>query len=329
MGTHDTVKIAVLDDYQGVALEMADWSPLDGRAEIVVFRDHLSDPDAIVTRLVPFDVVCVMRERTPLGRAILERLPRLRLIASTGSANASIDLEAARERGIPVVHTGYTSHGAIELTWALLLAAVRSIPAETHSLRAGGWQVAVGGDLSGRTLGLAGLGRIGSAMARIGRAFDMNVIAWSANLTSERAAEAGARLVSKEVLFGEADIVSLHLVLSERTRGLVGAAELALMKPTAWLVNTSRGPLVEQSALIETLRAKRIAGAALDVFATEPLPPDHPFRTLPNVVGTPHIGFVTRQTYQTFYRDTVRNIIGWLDAQQAGARTEATPASGR
>src|SRR5450755_536374 len=216
MPSSTRVKIAVLDDYQGVALEMADWSPLDERADIFVFRDHLDDPAAVAARLEPFDVVCVMRERTPLTRAILDRLPRLRLIASTGAANASIDLAAARERSIPVVHTGYTSHGAVELTWALLLAAVRSIPAEVESLRSGGWQVAVGGDLSGRTLGLVGLGRIGTAMARIGRAFDMNVIAWSANLTSERAAEAGTRLVHKDVLFSEADFVSIHLVLSER-----------------------------------------------------------------------------------------------------------------
>lgn len=313
------VKIAVLDDYQGVALEMADWSPLAGRAEVTVFRDHLSEPDAIVRRLEPFDVICVMRERTPLTRAIIERLPRLRLIASTGAANASIDLAAARERGIPVAHTGYTSHGAIELTWALLLAAVRSIPAEVDSVRGGGWQVAVGGDLAGRTLGLVGLGRIGSAMARIGRAFTMDVIAWSANLTGEKAAEAGARLVAKDVLFRTADIVSLHLVYSERTRAIVGAAELALMKSSAWLVNTSRGPLVDEAALLEALRAKRIAGAALDVFATEPLPPDHPLRTLPNVVATPHVGFVTRHAYQTFYRDTVRNIVDWLDAQQSGS----------
>jgi phosphoglycerate dehydrogenase-like enzyme len=315
MAKTDMVKIAVLDDYQGAALEMADWSPLAERAKVVVFRDHLSDPAEVAARLEPFDVVCVMRERTPLGRAIIDRLPRLKLIASTGAANASIDLAAARERGIRVAQTGYTSHGAIELTWALLLAAVRAIPAEVESVRAGGWQTAVGGDLSGRTLGLVGLGRIGSAMTRIGRAFDMNVIAWSPNLTDAKAAEAGARLVPKEALFREADVVSLHLVLSDRSRGIVGAAELALMKPSAWLINTSRGPLIDEAALLDTLRAKRIAGAALDVFATEPLPPDHPLRTLPNVVATPHIGFVTEETYKTFYRDTVRNIIAWLDTQ--------------
>jgi phosphoglycerate dehydrogenase-like enzyme len=319
MANTQRVKIAVLDDYQGMALELADWSPVQARADVFVFRDHPSEPDAIVTRLEPFDVVCVMRERTPLSAAIIERLPRLRLIASTGAANASIDLEAARARGIRVMHTGYASHGALELTWALLLAAVRSIPAEVESLRAGGWQVAVGGDLSGRTLGLVGLGRIGSAMARIGRAFEMKVIAWSTNLNAAKATEAGALLVSKEVLFRESDFVSVHLVLSGRSRGIIGAPELAQMKSSAWLINTSRGPLIDEPALIETLRAKRIAGAALDVFATEPLPPDHPLRTLSNVVATSHIGFVTRQTYEIFYRDTVRNIVDWLDAQDGRA----------
>jgi phosphoglycerate dehydrogenase-like enzyme len=260
-----------------------------------------------------------MRERTPLTRAIIERLPRLRLIASTAPRNASIDLDAARERGITVAHTGYSSHGAIELTWALLLAAVRAIPAEVASVRAGGWQVAVGGDLKGRTLGLAGLGRIGSAMARIAQAFEMNVIAWSPNLTAERAAAANAKLVGKAQLFGDADIVSVHLVLGERTCGLIGAAEFERMKPTALLVNTSRGPIVDEAALVAALRAKRIAGAALDVFATEPLPPDHPLRTLPNVVATPHVGFVTQETYRIFYGDTVRNIVAWLDATEAAA----------
>ncbi len=309
------VKVAILDDYQGVALEMADWSPLNGRAEVVVFRDHLSDADALVARLAPFDVVCVMRERTPLTREIIERLPRLRLIASTGAVNASIDREAVHERGITLAHTGYTSHGAIELTWALILAAVRRIPEEVNAFRAGGWQVAVGGDLSRRTLGIVGLGRIGTASARIASAFGMQVIAWSPNLTPEKAAAAGARFVTKDEVFGQADIVTVHLVLGKRTQGIVGAAELALMKPDAWLVNTSRGPLVDESALIDALRAKRIAGAGLDVYATEPLPADHPLRTLPNVVATSHVGFVTRETYEIFYGDTVKNIVAWLDGR--------------
>jgi phosphoglycerate dehydrogenase-like enzyme len=307
------VTIAILDDYQGAALAMADWSPLQGRAEIVVFRDHLSDVEALVARLAPFDVVCVMRERTPLTREIIERLPRLRLIASTGTVNASIDREAAHERGIAIAHTGYTSHGAIELTWALILAAVRRIPAEVNAFRAGGWQVAIGGDLQHRTLGIVGLGRIGAASARIAAAFGMKTIAWSPNLTPEKAEAAGARYVTKDELFAQADIVTVHLVLGKRSRGIVGNAELALMKPSAWLVNTSRGPLVDEDALIGALRQKRIAGAALDVFAIEPLPADHPFRTLPNVVATSHVGFVTEETYEIFYGDTVKNIVAWLD----------------
>jgi phosphoglycerate dehydrogenase-like enzyme len=309
----EPIKVAILDDYQRVALRMADWSPLEGRADLVSFGDHLSDADALVERLEPFDVVCVMRERTPLTRTILERLPRLRLIASTGAMNASIDLDAARERGITVAHTGYTSHGAIELTWALILAAVRRIPDEATSFRLGGWQVAVGGDLQRRTIGILGLGRIGSAGARIAAAFGMNVIAWSPNLTPEKAEASGARFVTKEELFAQADIVTVHMVLGKRSRGIVGAAELALMKPTAWLVNTSRGPLVDEDALIEALDHQRIAGAALDVFAVEPLPADHPFRTLPNVVATSHVGFVTLETYEIFYGDTVKNILAWLD----------------
>ncbi len=311
-----TIRIAILDDYQGVALHMADWAPLAGRAEIVDFRDHLSDLDAVAARLAPFDVVCAMRERTPFTRALFERLPRLKLIASTGARNAAIDLDAARDHGVTVAHTGYTSHGAIELTWALLLAAVRAIPAEVASVRAGGWQVAIGGDLWGRTLGLVGLGRIGVAMARIAQAFEMKVIAWSPNLTAERCAAAGARFVTKEQLFAQADIVSVHLVLSDSTRGIVGAADLERMKPSAWFINTSRGPLTDEDALVELLRAKRIAGAALDTFALEPLPADHPFRTLDNVVATPHVGFVTRQTYETFFGDTVKNIVAWLDARR-------------
>jgi phosphoglycerate dehydrogenase-like enzyme len=309
------VKIAILDDFQGVALTMADWSPLNGRAEISVFRDHLDDPDAVIARLEPFDVVCVMRERTPLPRAILERLPRLRLIASTGAANSSIDLEAARERGITVAHTGYTSSGAIELTWALIMATLRYIPAEVASLRTGGWQVAVGDDLAGRTIGIVGLGRIGSASARIAQAFGMHAIAWSSSLTPEKAEAAGARYVTKDELFRQADIVTVHLILSKRSRGIIGAAELGLMKPAAWFVNTSRGPLVDEAALIDVLERKRIAGAALDVYDVEPLPATHPFRTLPNVVATGHVGFVTRATYDVFYRDTVKNILTWLDGR--------------
>jgi phosphoglycerate dehydrogenase-like enzyme len=304
--------VAILDDYQGVALTSADWSPLDGLATVTVFRDHLDDEDALVRRLADFEVVCVMRERTPMTRSLLERLPKLRLIASTAGRNASIDLAAAAECGIEVRHTGYSPHGAMELTWALMLAALRAIPEETRSIREGGWQVRVGSDLEGKTIGIVGIGKIGSKIARVAKAFEMDVVAWSTNLTEERAREAGARLVSKDKLFECADVVTVHLVLGERSRGIVGASELARMKPSAWLVNTSRGPLVDETALIEALRSGRIAGAALDVFDREPLPSDHPFRTLPNVVATGHVGFVTHATYEIFYGDTVRNVRAWI-----------------
>ena len=316
MASSDVTRIAILDDYQNVALEMADWSPLAGRAAITVFNDHLSDFDEIVERLLPFDVVCVMRERTPLPRAVIERLPRLKLIASTGRRNAAIDIDAAAERGIVVAHTGYDAGSTVELTWALILASVRHVARENARLRASGWQDTVGDLLHGKTLGVLGLGNIGSEVARIGLAFGREVIAWSQNLTPERAQACGARRVAKEELFRNADIVTIHLVLSERTRGLVGATELRAMKPSARLINTSRGPIVDEAALIEVLREGRIAGAALDVFNVEPLPADHPFRSLDNVLATPHIGFVTRELYRTFYGDTVRNITRWLDQQE-------------
>jgi phosphoglycerate dehydrogenase-like enzyme len=313
----ETLKIAVLDDYQNVALSMADWSALDGRAAITVFNDHVADPDAVVARLQPFEIICVMRERTPMTRAVIERLPNLRLIASTGPANASIDLAAAAERGVQIVHTGYWSAPTVELTWALILADARHLVTETAAVRNGGWQQSVGEDLNGRTLGLLGLGNIGSAVARIGKAFGMNLIAWSQNLTAERAAAVDAVLVPMEELFRQADIVSIHLVLSRRTRGLVGAPELGLMKRTARLVNTSRGPIVDEAALVDALRKGKLAGAAIDVFDQEPLPSNHPFRQLPNVLATPHIGYVSRSLYQRFYQDTVENIRKWLDAEAA------------
>ena len=311
-------RIAILDDYQNAALSLADWSVLDERATVTVFNDHLSDSDAVVERLQPFDIVCVMRERTPMPRSIIERLPKLRIIASTGGRNASIDLKAAEERGVKVVHTGYTSAPTIELTWALILASARNLVAENTSLRGGGWQQTVGDDMAGRTLGVLGLGNVGGAVAKIGNALGMKVIAWSQNLTSERAAEVGAALVSKDQLFQEADVVSIHLVLSGRTRGLVGAAELALMKPTARLINTSRGPIVVEADLVAALKDRKIAGAAVDVFDQEPLPLEHPFRSLPNLLATPHIGYVSRGLYERFYQDTVANIGRWLDSQAKG-----------
>jgi phosphoglycerate dehydrogenase-like enzyme len=306
-------KIAVLDDYQGVALASADWSKVKARAELTVFRDHLHDDDALVARLLPFDAVCVMRERTPMTRAILSRLPHLRYISSTAPRNASLDLAAAKDHGVVVSGTGYGPSGAMELTWALITAAARHIPEEVASFRTGGWQVGVGMDLKGSTLGIMGLGKIGASVARVAHAFEMHVIAWSQNLTAETAEAAGVRLVDKATLMRESNILTIQLVLSERSRGIVGAADLALMKPTAWLVNTSRGPLVDEAALVDALRRRAIAGAALDVFDTEPLPADHPLRTLGNVVATPHVGFVTTKTYAIFFRDTVENLTAWLD----------------
>jgi phosphoglycerate dehydrogenase-like enzyme len=315
MDAMKTYKIAVLDDYQNAALESADWSVLGQRADLTVFKDHLADPEAVIERLMPFDVICVMRERSPLPRNIIERLPNLKLIASTGAGNASIDVAAAGERGIAVVHTGYRSDPAIEFTWALILASARHIVTENNSVRSGGWQKTVGADLRGKTLGVLGLGRIGSEVARIGKAFGMNLIAWSENMTPQAAEAAGATLVSKNQLFEQADILTIHLALSSRTRGLIGAAELARMKPTARLINTSRGPIVEEQALISVLKNKQIAGAAIDVFDVEPLSPDHPFRALDNILATPHIAYVSQGLYRTFFEDIVSNIRKWLDTR--------------
>jgi phosphoglycerate dehydrogenase-like enzyme len=307
------VKIAVLDDYQGAALKLADWTAVARRAHIDVFNDHLADADAVVKRLLPYDIVCVMRERTPLRREIIERLPNLKMIASTAPRNASIDMQAAADHNVTVLHTGYFASPTVELTWALILAGARHITSEAAAVRGGGWQQRLGDDMAHKTLGIVGLGGIGSKVAKVGMAFGMNLIAWSQNLTAEKAAAAGATLVSKEELLRQADVVSIHLVLSERTKGLIGASELALMKPTARLVNTSRGPIVQEAALIQALASHRIAGAAIDVYDTEPLPLDHPYRNMPNLLATPHIGYVSRGLYERFYRDTVSNIIAWLD----------------
>ncbi len=312
--TSDTgrTKVAILDDYQNVALEMADWSAVSGRADVTVFNDHVSDPDELVARLTPFDVVFVMRERTPLPRSIIERLPNLKMIASTGPFNASIDMAAAEEHGIHVGTTGGTVASTVELTWALILAGARNLVAEARSVRDGGWQTSVGRELSGRVLGVLGLGRIGARVARIGGAFGMEVLAWSENLTPEAAAEAGAAYVGKDELFSRSDVLTIHMKLSERSTGLVGAAELALMKPTALLVNTSRGPIVDEAALVQAVKSTSIK-AALDVFDTEPLPPAHPLRTLDNVIATPHIGYVADRPYRIFFRDAVAAIAEWLD----------------
>src|SRR5829696_52225 len=305
-------RIAVLDDYQSVAADFADWSTLPEPAEVVEFHDHVDDEDALIARLEPFDVVVAMRERTAFPRSVLERLPNLKLLVTTGRRNKSIDVEAATERGIPVCGTGILPNGTAELTWGLILAVARHIPQEDASVRAGGWQDTVGTDLAGARLGVLGLGNQGSQVARVGLAFDMDVVAWSENLTEERAAEVGARRVDKDELFAMSDVVTIHTLLSKRTRGLVGADDLGRMKPTAILINTSRGPIVDQQALLDALHQGRIAGAGLDVFDEEPLPADHPLRTAPRTVLTPHLGYVTEKTYEVFYREAVEDVAAWI-----------------
>lgn len=305
-------QIAVLDDYQNVAFSFGDWSTIRKSADVTVFNHYIASQEEVIRTLQPFQVVCVMRERTPLSREILSQLPNLKLIVSTGRRNASIDKAAAEELGIAISITGYHSSGAPELTWALLLAIARHVVAESASLREGNWQKQVGVDLKGKTIGIVGLGNIGSTIARYAKAFEMEVIAWSENLTSEKATEQGARLVSKEELFKTADFVTLHLVLSQRSRDTVTSLELNLMKPTAYLINTSRGPLVNETDLITALQSRKIAGAALDVYDIEPLPVDHALRKLDNVLATPHIGYVTEDTYQIFYENTISRIEEWL-----------------
>jgi phosphoglycerate dehydrogenase-like enzyme len=298
------MRVAILDDYQDVARHSADWGELD----VTAFTDHVTGDDALAARLEPFEAVVAMRERTPFTAVRLARLPRLKVLVTTGMANASIDVPAARARGIAVAGTRSLASPTAELTWGLILALARHIPAEDAELRSGGWQHTIGPELAGRTLGVIGLGRLGSRVAAIGRAFEMDVLAWSQNLTAEHAAAHGATAVAKEQLLERADVVSIHLKLSERSRGLIGAAELARMKPGAYLINTSRGPIVDEAALVEALRAGTIGGAGLDVFDIEPLPVDHPLRSAPNTVLTPHLGYVTTGGYELFYRDAVEDI---------------------
>jgi phosphoglycerate dehydrogenase-like enzyme len=307
-------KIAVLDDYQGVALEMADWSVLPPACQVQVFRDHLTDSEALAERLQDFEVVTCMRERTPFGRELLERLPHLRLLVTTGMRNAAIDVKAATDLGVVVCGTGSGPDAPpAELTWGLILALVRHIPREDALTRAGHWGATVGMSLEDKVLGVLGLGRLGGKVAKVGVAFGMSVIAWSQNLTAERAAQHAATLVTKDELFSRSDILTVHVQLSARTRGLVGARELSLMKPTAYLINTARGPIVEEAALVQALQARSIAGAGLDVFDQEPLPPGHPLTLLDNTILVPHIGYVTTDQYRVRYRETVENIVAYLN----------------
>ena len=309
-------RVAILDDYQGVALEMADWSVLPPDCRVQVFRDHLSDREALVERLKDFEVVTCMRERTPFRRDLLERLPNLRLLVTTGMRNAAIDLQAATDLGVLVCGTaGGPEAPPAELTWGLILALVRHIPREDAATRVGHWGTTVGMSLEHKVLGVLGLGRLGAKVAKVGVAFEMSVIAWSQNLTAEKAAQCGATLVSKDELFARSDILSVHVQLSARTRGLVGARELGFMKPSAYLINTARGPIVDEAALVQALQARTIAGAGLDVFDEEPLPPGHPFTVLDNTLLAPHMGYVTKDQYRVRYRETVENVSGYLKGE--------------
>jgi len=311
------LKIAILDDYAKVALQSANWSMLTGTAEITVFDRHLSQDEA-ASLLRPFDVLCTVRERMSLPRTLFERLPNLKLVTIVGMTLPNLDMEAASDHGVIVAHSNFANpifagifNATPELTWGLMIAVVRHFDLASRQMRAGGWQTTMGTILAGRTLGLLGLGRIGKRMATYAHAFEMPVIAWSQNLTEEAAATVGARRVEKDDLFRLSDVLSIHVVLSDRTRGLVTARELALMKPSSYLINTSRGPLVTEADLIAALRSGRIAGAGIDVFDTEPPPADHPFRTMDNVTILPHLGYVTHETLKAFYTDTLDAVLAF------------------
>ncbi len=311
------LKVAILDDYARVALSVADWTPLVGRTEIVVFDRHLGADEAAEV-LAPFDVLCTMRERMSLPRSLFERLPRLKLVTIIGPSLPNLDLAAATEHGVIVAPSDLRKpvyapimNATPEFAWGLMIATIRQIPRESRRLRDGLWQDSVGMILAGRTLGLLGLGRIGSQMARYGKAFGMEVIAWSQNLTAEAAAAQNVERVEKDDLFRRSDVLSLHVRLSERTTGMITARELTLMKPSAYLINTSRGPIVKEADLIAALRSGHLAGVGLDVFDEEPLPADHPFRTLDRVTATPHLGYVTAETLAAFYGDTVETVAAY------------------
>lgn len=307
------IQAAILDDYQHVARSLVDAREVPGNLEVTVFHDHLDDEEALAERLQRFEIVCVMRERTPFRRGLLERLPNLRLLVTSGMRNASIDMTVARERGVTVCGTPSVGGPTAELAWGLIIGLLRHIPSEDRATREGRWQETVGAGLLGKTLGVAGLGKLGARVARVGLAFDMEVIAWSRNLTDERCREIGVARVSKEELLSRSDVLTIHLVLSDRTRGLLGAAELATMKPTAVLINTSRGPIVEEGALVDALERGTIAGAGLDVFDTEPLPPEHPLRRCPNTVITPHLGYVEEANYDAYFDGYLAAMRGYLD----------------
>lgn len=309
------MRVAILDDYQGVALRLADWKSLHPEAQIEAFPEHIADLETLAKRLHTFECLVLMRERTPLPRALIAKLPNLKLVITTGMHNASIDGAALAERGIVYCGTEGVGHSTAELTWGLILALLRNIPREDRAIRQGRWQTTIGYGAKGKTLGIIGLGRLGSMVAGYGKAFGMNVIGWSRSLTDARASEIGVERVEKDALFQRADIVTIHVNLNESSRGLVGAAELARMKPTAYLVNTSRGPIVEEAALLAALKGRRIAGAAIDVYDREPVPKDHPFLELDNVVLTPHLGYVIEEGLRINYANAVENIRAFLDGK--------------
>lgn len=302
-------KIAVLDDYQSVAAVSADWGTLG--YDVSFFDRHLDDYRQVAEQLDGFEVVVAMRERTPFDRQLLASLPGLKLLVTTGMRNAAIDIEAASELGVTVCGTRSPGHATAELAFAFVQTLARGLISEADSVATGGWQVGLGRDLRDARLGVIGLGRLGAQVARFGLAFGMDVRSWSENLTDERAQEIGVRLVSKRELLESADFVTIHLRLSDRTRGLIGPEELSVMRQDAYLINTSRGEIVDEDALVRAVRAQTIAGAALDVYSQEPLPPDHPFRTEPRIVATPHIGYVTKETYRIFFGDAVEDIAAW------------------
>jgi phosphoglycerate dehydrogenase-like enzyme len=306
-------RVAILDDYQRVALSLADWQSLGPGVDVQAFHEKLSGEDTLANRLQDFEVIVAMRERTPFPRSLLQRLPKLKLLVTTGMRNVAIDVKAAAEFGLVVSGTGLLTPPTAELTWGLILALARHIPQEAQQMRSGGWQTSVGVGLHGKVLGILGLGKLGSEVARVGKAFQMEVIAWSQNLTAEHAKVLGATRVEENELFQRADFLTIHLVLSKRTRGLVTARKLALMKPTAYLINTSRGPIVEERALIDALTKRKLTGAALDVYDEEPLPADHPLRQLDNVVLTPHLGYVTVENYRECYGQAVEDIRTFLE----------------
>jgi phosphoglycerate dehydrogenase-like enzyme len=309
------VKVALLDDFQRLGRTMGPWSRLGERVEVTGFSETIAGEDALAAALQPFAVIVAMRERTAFPRLVVERLPNLRLLVTTGMANAALDLEALRERGVTVSGTEGFSQSTMELTWALLLAVSRHVCEEDRAVRQGGWQHTIGPELAGRTLGIVGLGRIGRQMVPVARAFGMEVIAWSQHLTAAEARDGGAEAVAKEELFARSDFVSIHYKLSERSVGIVGAQELGAMKARAFLVNTSRGPLVDLQALLTALNEGLIAGAALDVYDEEPLPPDHPLRSAPRTVLTPHIGYVARGIYERWWPQIVEDVEAFLDGE--------------